>query len=351
MNIRAVRRSLLVWFSRTKRPLPWRQSKDPYAIWVSEVMLQQTTVAAVIPFYQRFMSRFPNVLSLAAAREDEVLSLWSGLGYYSRARSLRLAARDVVENHQGRFPRTLEGALRLKGIGRYTAAAITSIAFGARQAAVDGNVRRVLSRLHAVRGVNETRLQDLANELLSPRSPGNWNEALMELGATICTPRRPRCEGCPIANHCRGRDRAEHWSEGKPRPKSVPTPMQLALVLKGDKVLLARNSEGGLMGGLYELPNAGLGARHEAHADLERRYRGVLKIDRDKVVARVRHTVTHHRIDGRVFVGTIVARPLPGALSFHSIEDAGALPLSGLTRKALHAAGVFQGSSKVQEST
>jgi A/G-specific adenine glycosylase len=341
MEVGRLRRSLLGWFSRAKRPLPWRRSKDPYAIWVSEVMLQQTTVATVIPFYERFMSRFPTVLSLATAEEDEVLTLWSGLGYYSRARSLRLAARDVVENHHGQFPRTLEGALLLKGIGRYTAAAITSIAFGAREAAVDGNVRRVLSRLHAVRGASETRLQEMADGLMAPRSPGNWNEAVMELGATICTPRNPVCERCPVAGECRGRDRAEHWSEGKPRPKSVPTPMQLALVLKGEKVLFVRNSEGGLMGGLYELPNAGLGARHEVETDLERRYRGVLKIDRDKVVASVRHTVTNHRIDGRVFPGTVIARALPPALSFHSIEEARALPLSGLTRKALRAAGIF----------
>jgi A/G-specific adenine glycosylase len=341
MDVLQLRRALLGWFSRAKRPLPWRRSKDPYAIWVSEVMLQQTTVATVIPFYERFMSRFPTVLSLANAEEDEVLALWSGLGYYSRARSLRVAARDVVENHQGQFPRTLEGALLLKGIGRYTAAAITSIAFGAREAAVDGNVRRVLSRLHAIRDASGTRLQDMADVLMAPRSPGNWNEAVMELGATICTPRKPGCERCPVADDCRGRDRPEHWSEGKPRPKSVPTPMQLALVRKLDKVLFVRNSEGGLMGGLYELPNAGLGNHREVQRDLERRYRGVLKIDRDKLVARVRHTVTNHRIDGRIFPGRVIARALPAALSFHSIEEARALPLSGLTRKALRAAGIF----------
>jgi A/G-specific adenine glycosylase len=341
MDVPRLRRALLTWFSRAKRPLPWRRSKDPYAIWVSEVMLQQTTVAAVIPFYERFMARFPTVRSLAASKEDEVLSLWSGLGYYGRARSLRAAARDVVENHAGLFPRTVGEALALKGIGRYTAAAITSIAFGAREAVVDGNVRRVLSRLYAVRGASDPRVQELANELLSPRSPGNWNEAVMELGATICTPRKPRCERCPVVDGCRGQARAEYWSEGKARPRTVATPMELAMVIKGGRVLFTRNPDGGLMGGLYELPNTGLGADHGLEADLERRYRGVLEIDRDRVVARVRHTVTHHRIQGRVFEGRVTARKLPGRLRFHSIPEALALPLSALTRKALRASGIF----------
>jgi len=205
-----IRRRLLSWFCKHRRELPWRLNKDPYRIWLSEIMLQQTRVAAVIPFYERFLERFPDIGALAKAPEEEVLRLWSGLGYYSRARNLQRAAQRMVASHGGEFPQTTSEALALPGIGSYTAAAILSIAFGAKHAVLDGNVARVIARLDAIRGDLRAngrwrKLQDAAGELLSPESPSDWNEAMMELGAMICTPRAPQCLLCPIAEFCRAR--------------------------------------------------------------------------------------------------------------------------------------------------
>lgn len=340
MDTARIRRSLLRWFARAKRPLPWRRTRDAYAIWVSEMMLQQTTVATVIPYYERFMRRFPTVASLAAAEEDAVLGLWSGLGYYSRARNLRLAARDVVESHAGVFPRDVETAMRLKGIGRYTASAITSMAWGTHAAVVDGNVRRVLSRLHAERDLTESRAQDLAQALLSPRSPGTWNEAMMELGATICTPRRPDCERCPVSADCQGRDRAEYWSEGKARRASVKTVVEMALVVDRGRVLLGRVPRGELLGGLHELPHSGLPRKAEPLVDLSTRYRGVLDVDAE-VVATLRHTVTHHRIEAAVRRAKLRKGASYPDLAFFSHEEIAPLPLGALTRKALRAVGLI----------
>lgn len=336
MDLPRFRRSLLRWFSRAKRPLPWRRSRDPYAIWVSETMLQQTTVATVIPYYERFMKRFPTVAALGRADEDAVLSLWSGLGYYSRARNLRRAARDLVENHRGHFPRSIEAAMTLRGVGRYTASAVTSMAYRTRAAVVDGNVRRVLSRLHATRGLTEARSQELASGLLSPRSPGSWNEAMMELGATICTPRKPQCQRCPVSAFCRGRNRAEHWSEGKPRRAGLQTRVEMALVERDGRILLTRNPAGELIGGLYELPHTGLPRPKGPAAGLKERYRGVLSIG-PEAIATIRHTVTHYRIEASIFRATLMRRAPPPELSFHPIGEALRLPIGGMTRKALRA--------------
>jgi len=339
MDIRHLRRALLRWFSRSKRPLPWRRTRDPYAIWVSEMMLQQTTVATVIPYYERFMRRFPDVVSLAASNEDDVLASWSGLGYYSRARNLRHAAKQLVEHHGGRFPTDIERALTLKGVGRYTASAVTSMAYGTPDAVVDGNVRRVLSRLHAVRHLGESDAQTKAQLLLSTRSPGAWNEAMMELGAMVCIPRNPRCKACPVASQCLGRDRPEHWSKGKPRRQTIPTVVEMALVERGGRILLTRNREGDLMGGLYELPHGGLPRRTAPTQSLRDRYRGTLRIDTD-AAATFRHTVTHHRIEARVFRARLTERQGLAGASFHDLPEALALPLGGLTRKALRACGL-----------
>lgn len=333
-----LRSALLRWFSRNKRPLPWRTTRDPYAIWVSEVMLQQTTVATVIPFYGRFMKRFPTLAALASSDVDDVLSLWSGLGYYSRARNLRLAAQDVIANHHGRVPRDVETAMTLRGVGRYTASAVTSLAYGARAAVVDGNVRRVLSRLHTVRGLTDARAQGLADALLSPRSPGDWNEAMMELGATVCTPRAPACPVCPVFAFCLGRTRAEYWSEGKPRRASVATKVEMALVRRNDRILLVRNPKGSLMEGLYELPNSGLPGKPGPSTGLHQKYLGALVIDAPGAIT-VRHTVTHHRIAATVFRATARRSIIGGA--FHRLEAVTQLPLGGLTRKALRALGLL----------
>jgi A/G-specific adenine glycosylase len=209
-DLAEIRKRLLGWFRKYRRELPWRINKDPYRIWLSEIMLQQTRVAAVIPYYERFLERFPDICALAEAPEEEVLRLWSGLGYYSRARNLQRAAQQIVARHSGEFPRTVDEALALPGIGSYTAAAILSIAFGAKHAVLDGNVARVLARLDAMEGdLRENgrwrSLQKSGDKLLEPKSPSDWNEAMMELGAMVCTPRAPQCLLCPVAEFCRAR--------------------------------------------------------------------------------------------------------------------------------------------------
>src|SRR5260221_10280740 len=202
--------ALLQWFRQFQRDLPWRRTKDPYRIWLSEIMLQQTRVAAVIPYYERFLERFPDVHALARAPQEDVLRLWSGLGYYSRARNLQRAAQEIVAKHDGVFPRTEKEALALPGIGRYTAAAILSIAYGAKHAVLDGNVARVLARIFAVQGdLRDAKrwqsLQQSADALLDAKSPSDWNQAMMELGATLCTPQSPQCLLCPVTQFCQAR--------------------------------------------------------------------------------------------------------------------------------------------------
>jgi A/G-specific adenine glycosylase len=209
-KIAALRERLLEWFHKFQRDLPWRRNKDPYRIWLSEIMLQQTRVAAVIPFYERFLEHFPTITALAAAPETEVLRLWAGLGYYSRARNLQNAAKEIVAKHGGEFPRSAEHTLALPGIGSYTAAAILSIAFGECHAVLDGNVARVIARLGAIHGdLREGKrwqlLQAAADDLLAPDAPSDWNQAMMELGAMICTPKSPQCLLCPVAEFCRAR--------------------------------------------------------------------------------------------------------------------------------------------------
>jgi A/G-specific adenine glycosylase len=224
--------NLLKWFRAHQRDLPWRSSRDPYRIWVAEVMLQQTRIAAVMPYYQRFLDRFPNVKSLARARQTEVLKLWSGLGYYSRARNLHAAAREILARHSGKFPRELDAALALPGIGAYTAAAVLSIAYDAPLAVLDGNVARVLARIHAIRGdLRAPRtwrtLTEIADHALAKDSASHWNQALMELGEVICTPQSPRCGTCPVARWCRAQ--AENLTNEIPAPRRKRAPIHIKI--------------------------------------------------------------------------------------------------------------------------
>jgi A/G-specific adenine glycosylase len=230
------RAALLEWFRAYQRDLPWRKNRDPYRIWISEIMLQQTRVAAVIPYYEKFLARFPDIKSLAAAPQDEVLRLWSGLGYYSRVRNLQKAAQQIVARHRGEFPRQREDVLSLAGIGEYTAAAILSIAFDKKHAVLDGNVARVLSRLEAIRGdLREPKrwrnLQVTADKLLALESAGDWNQAMMELGATVCTPRAPQCLLCPVAKFCGARKLGIAESLPEKRKKRATVAVQLVSVV------------------------------------------------------------------------------------------------------------------------
>ncbi|NLH17640.1 MAG: A/G-specific adenine glycosylase [Phycisphaerae bacterium] len=256
-----MRRALLAWFAANARDLPWRRTRDPYAIWISEIMLQQTRIDTVIPYYHRFLGTFPTISTLASADLDKLLKVWEGLGYYTRARNLHKAARAVVELYAAQIPDTFEGLLSLPGVGRYTAAAVASIAFGVPRAVLDGNVIRVLSRLDCVKDdpakpKNRDKLWDRAEDLLDPAHPGDFNQAMMELGATICLPRNPLCLACPVAVHCLAR--LAGLQDKLPIRKKVPKlPLQVVavgLIWKGRKLLIDKRKPEGLLGGLWEFP-------------------------------------------------------------------------------------------------
>jgi len=248
MDARAIRAALGCWYDRNRRDLPWRRTRDPFAIWVSEIMLQQTRVAAVIPYYQRFISAYPNAPALAAAPEEQVLAMWSGLGYYSRARNLHKTASIVTQN--GVFPRDFDSIRALPGIGDYTAAAISSIAFGLPHAAVDGNVRRVIVRLL---NDDSADVHAEASRLLDRKDPGRWNEAVMELGATICMPRDPRCEECPVTKYCEAHIHGTQESLPSKRVKPAPERLErtLLIVRHRGRMLLTASSR---VKGFWDLP-------------------------------------------------------------------------------------------------
>jgi A/G-specific adenine glycosylase len=252
----ALRAELLAHYDGEARDLPWRADTDPYRILVSEVMLQQTRVETVERYYGRWLDRFPTLDSLASAGEDAVLKIWEGLGYYRRARNLHRAARVVREEHDGTIPRTVQGLLSLPGVGEYTAGAVASIAFGVPVPAVDGNVRRVLARLFDVPAPTPVWLRARGQELVDPDRPGDWNQALMELGATICTPRSPRCGRCPVAKWCGAREAGTQADRpAPPRKRPVPTcEIALAVIHEGGRLLLEKRPPEGLLAGMWAFP-------------------------------------------------------------------------------------------------
>ncbi len=259
----AVRAALLRWFDVNKRDLPWRRTRDAYGIWVSEVMLQQTQVDRVVKYWTRFLARFPNVRELAAAELKDVLGLWSGLGYYSRARNLHRAAQEIIANHGAELPDSVDALLELPGFGRYTAGAVASIAYELPAPLVDGNVARVFARVLEIEGApgdraREKQLWSAAETLVEGDRPGDWNQSLMELGATVCTPVNPLCLLCPVRAHCGAfaSDRVDELPPPKKAAKRKRLELKVAVALKGKDVLLARKEEKGLFGGLWELPAA-----------------------------------------------------------------------------------------------
>jgi len=262
-ELQEIREGLLAHFDAEARDLPWRDSPDPYRILVSEVMSQQTRLETVVPYYRRWMERFPELTDLAAAQEEEVLALWQGLGYYSRARNLRAAAREVARRYGGRIPDREEELRTLPGVGPYTAGAVASIAFGRPVPAVDGNVRRVLARLRDEPAPSPPMLRAWAGALVDPDRPGDFNQALMELGASVCTPRSPDCPRCPLRRHCAGRKagRAEDLPARRPRGP-VPHTHARVVVLRvstdgTDRYLLRRRPPHGLLARMWEFPEEG----------------------------------------------------------------------------------------------
>lgn len=340
-----IRAALLHWFDRQRRDLPWRRTKDPYAIWVSEVMLQQTQVSRVVEYWTRFLDRFPTVEALASAPLDEVLSLWSGLGYYSRARNLHRAAGEIARRHGGRLPDTAEALAELPGFGRYTAGAVASIAFGRAAPVVDGNVARVLSRLYAVEGApgdraREAELWRLAGALASGDRPGDLNQALMELGATVCRPSGPTCLVCPLRDGCLAlRDgRVAELPPPKARPTRQALEVAAALCERRGRILLTRRPETGLFGGLWELPSVELEDGGGSSADdavrtlFEPAPRQVTR------VGTVRRTLTHRNLSIHVFRVELAGRSRLGGVAesrWTRPGDLEELGVSSATRRAL----------------
>ncbi len=312
---RGFRGALLEWYGRERRELPWRQTSDPYRIWVSEIMLQQTRVSAVLNHYRRFLERFPTVDSLARARVPTVLAAWSGLGYYRRARSLHAAARKVVGDFGGELPRTSQGLRGLPGVGRYTAAAIASIAFGEPVAVVDGNVERVLSRVY---GHYLSRIQawETAGELLDRESPGDFNQAMMELGAAICVPGEPDCGRCPVIRWCATRGQLARQG-GATRRKAEVT-FRLAQ-LDGRVLLVRRPKTASLMPEMWELPAAG-------------RVNG-------NILFQLRHAIT--TTDYSVAVVAANGRRSGARGRWVRKQELSRLPLTGLARKILRRAALL----------
>ncbi len=339
-NVAAFRRAVLGWYDHHGRDLPWRQTRDPYRIWLSEIMLQQTRVAAVLEHYRVFLERFPNVEVLAAASEDAVLAAWSGLGYYRRARMLHRCARQVARQHGGCFPRNSEALLALPGIGRYTAAAIASIAFAEPVAVVDGNVERVLQRLigNKSTGIDLTTAQTWqhAQALLANSRPGDFNQSMMELGATVCVPRAPHCPACPVRKWCVTRGEVP-----RSEPPSRQKKEQIWCVLEcrdgngsgnGKVRLVQRPRQASLMPGMWELPQSSEPPRPLPAAARWRTFRHSITIT----------DYTVHVLRTAPLRNLPLPDTPPGAKgTWIAIDRIPRIPITGLTRKILKASGII----------
>ena len=277
---------LLGWYRAYGRDLPWRRSKDPYAIWISEIMLQQTRVETVIPYYFRWMERFPEIRSLACATTDEVLSLWEGLGYYRRAHNLRKAARMILEEFHASIPNQIDDLKRLPGVGAYTAAAIAALAFNVDTLALDGNLRRVIARIIDLevdprRRQGDRHIREWAAKVMPSGQAGDFNQALMDLGATVCTPRKPQCSVCPLKLDCLAYARGTQLERPIPRP-GVRVPLyqvSAAVIQREDAVLIGRRPEGKLLGGLWEFPGGKQDPGESMEACLRREIQEELGVD------------------------------------------------------------------------
>ncbi len=334
---------LLQWYRKHKRDLPWRKTKDPYRIWISEIMLQQTQVATVIEYYRRFLNRFPTLQSIAEASEEDLLKLWAGLGYYSRAKNIRKAAIEIVQNHAGVFPKDPQAILALPGIGRYTLGAIASIAFGLPLPVVDGNVIRVYARLFGFEKapndpVFQKEIWERAAGNLLRKDPGDFNQALMELGATVCVPQNPLCELCPLEKNCVGKNLgAENFPLKKIRPQTKEL-IRVALIFqRKNKILLEISQSHRWMKGLWQLPGDFLDNGQRGPGSVFSKF----KLSETQVfpLKSHRHTVTHHRITVfpfRVLSFQIpIPNPFPSKTQWFPLSEIDKLALPSADRKIL----------------
>lgn len=347
-NRPALRRALLRWYHAEARDLPWRRSRDPYAIWISETMLQQTRVETVIPYYERFLARFPTVEALADAEADDLMEHWAGLGYYRRARNLQAAARRVVDEHDGNLPDQLDDLLALPGVGRYTAGAVASIAFDRPAPIVDGNVARVFARVFGIRedvrsAPVQARLWEEAEALARGRRPGDLNQAVMELGATVCTPRAPKCSSCPLLDPCAAHAAGD--AEALPVKTPAKAPKRVvavaARIARNGRFLAVRRPAEGLLGGLWELPGGDLqpGETPEAAVGRSLRERLGLAAKTCLPLGSVEHVFSHRLLTLHVLRVEVtsgrVRRHGYDAHRWLSERALGGLPLSKVARKAI----------------
>lgn len=335
-NPKRLARALERWFAAHRRPLPWRRHYDPYAVWVSEIMLQQTRMEVVLSgYYERFLARFPDVQTLAKATDDEVLAQWSGLGYYRRAKMLRDGAIDVVERFGGAIPRTVEKLLTIRGIGRYTAGAIASIAHGERAPIVDGNVARILARVEALEAPlgSPALLRDAWSHaetlVAASTSPRDFNQALMELGALVCKPQKPLCLLCPIRSDCTAF--AQQRTDDLPRPKAKAATRELRiplyLIVDRDGRVLMRREGGKLMNAMFHLP----------HGDASLLGGTPLRPRTGELLGTFRHTVTTRRIEFSLYAATLQGRAGDG-YAWIDPRELGAVPHPSYVKKALRLA-------------
>lgn len=337
---------LLAWYHANKRTLPWRGHPSAYAVWVSEIMLQQTRVEAVIPYFEKWMRLFPDVQVLADAAEQDVLNAWEGLGYYSRARNLHRAAKIVADQFQGEIPRDIDDLRRLPGIGRYTLGAIASIAFGMDVPALDGNIKRVYSRIFDIEepvdsSTGEKMLWEIAAQNLPKGHAGDYNQALMDLGAAICVPRNPRCLICPVMRLCRARQNGTQDQRPVMKPKKeVPHYVQAAgVVIERGRVLLAQRPSQGLLGGMWEFPNGrveGDPATGLPHA-LKTAYNLRLRVKRESSKRQglgiVQHGYSHFTVTVYVFACELISRPDGTNLKWVSLKNLEDYPMGRIDRQ------------------
>jgi A/G-specific adenine glycosylase len=363
-RLAGLRRRLLAWWDAGHRDLPWRfpqHGADPYRVWLAEVMLQQTRVEVAAPYYRRFLERWPTLAALAAADDAEVLAAWSGLGYYARCRNLLAAARTALGRHGG-LPASIEALRELPGFGPYTAGAVASIAFAIPAPAVDGNAARVLSRLFLVAGHPhspgaKSRLEALARGLLDRSRPGDLNQALMELGATACRPRRPRCGSCPVAPCCAAlrEGRIGEFPARVPRREPVPMVLGLVRVERGGRLLLSRARDDGLFPGMWGLPGLVVPAGEDPAGFLRRRAAAELglALEVGAELASVTRLLTHRRLEFRIHAGRL-GGPAPRARDrwrFTSEGDASRLPASTAMRRAIEASGGWKPAPRRDRGT
>jgi A/G-specific adenine glycosylase len=343
-------KSLLGWFRRHRRDLPWRASRDPYRIWVAEIMLQQTRIAAVIPYYDRFISRFPTMETLANAPGPEVMRYWAGLGYYSRARNLQAAAKTIVAEHSGEFPQTHEKALALPGIGSYTAAAVLSIAYDVPLAVLDGNVARVLARLGGVRGdLRELRrwqeLKATADALLARKAASDWNQALMELGEVVCTPQAPKCSECPVSSPCVAYKKKLIDVIPAPRKKRAPVRVQIAAAILRDplqRTILVKDPgahDDVVFSRMWQFP--AVEVLQDAQVELVEHVREILGVRLKTLhpLPTAKHGVTFRSITLLPFLADVSALPKFARTTIVALSSVRDMPVSSATKKIAHAAG------------